>query len=333
MKRAQQWAELRHSGMSPNHSVARFSAIASLVVVLLGVLGACLDDTSGGGVEAERQVLTRYVAAVAAGNFEPAMSQRCTAARLNEGEKAPFLSQAARLADAVGPISVASVRKADPPTGLRPVDSLPNPLEISYQLSARGSPIAGELHTVVVQEDGSPRLCGVSTETMREEHAPFSRTGGDLGFTTRGLQEMIPPTPGAGYRQVEDGAGTLTKPGLQASWSRAWQFENYGGARVTVEKYETTEQAANSASELLYKDAGDGIEAFEVPGLAEAVGVRYLGFAWLWVQPPTKGPFLDRVVMRLGDRVVSASVANLPTGSSHEVAARLATDIVRAARQ
>jgi hypothetical protein len=316
--------------MPPRHQIARFVAMASLVVLLFG---ACSDDTSGGGVEAERQVLTRYVAAVAAGNFEAAMSQRCTAARLNEGEKSSFLSQAARLADAVGPISVASVRKADPPTGLRPVDSLPNPIEISYRLSARGSPIAGELHTVVVQEDGSPRLCGVSTETTGEEHAPFSRTGGDLGFSTRNLQEMIPPTPGAGYRQVEDAAGTLTKPGLQASWSRAWQFENYGGARVTVEKYETTEQAANSASELLYKNAGDGIEAFEVPGLAEAVGVRYLEYAWLWVQPPTKGPFFDRVVMRLGDRVVSASVANLPTGSSHEVAAGLATDIVRAARR
>lgn len=78
--------------------------------------------------------------------------------------------------------------------------------------------------------------------------------------------------------------------------------------------------------------ASDAIEQFDVPGLDQAVGIRYLGFAWLWIQPPTSGPFIDQVVLRCGDTLITASVSNLATGSGHDVVVKLASDVSSLAR-
>lgn len=302
------------------------------VIGLLGlVVASCAGDRRETSLEAARGLLTRYVNAITAGNFEEAMNERCTAARVKDEDKTLFLHQAARMAEALGPLRIASVRKVDVPSGLRPVADLPSSVEVSYRMSVKGSPTGADLVTVIVKEDGEQRLCGFATEEARRLHASLSSPAGDLGSTTRDPRGLMPPPP-AGYQQVDDAAGTPTKPGLKSTWSRAWQFGDYRGARVTSAKYETTAHAGTGATELLDRVASDGVGEFDVQGLPEARGVRYLGYAWLWVQPSTEGPFIDQVVMKFGDNVVSVTVSNLQSGSGHEVAAELAADVARLAR-
>lgn len=301
------------------------------VVVLLGMaLAACAGQTRGASVDAARDSLSRYATAVAAGDFEEAMAERCTAARVPDSEKSLFMSQAKRMSEALGPLSVASVRKVDPPSGLRPVANLPGLVEVSFRLSVHGTPVGTDLVTVLVEEHGKPKLCGFATEAAAQLHASLSAWNGDMGPTAREPRGLMPPSP-VGYREVEDGVSTTRKPGVMSDWSRAWQVGDYGGARVTAWKYESAAQASGGAATLLDGVASDGVEKFDVPGLPGAVGIRYLGYAWLWVQPSTEGPYIDEVVMKFGDSVTIVTVSNLPTGSGHDVVASLAADVARLA--
>lgn len=318
---------MSHSGIM-HRPVNRLGAVVGLLGL---VVASCAGDQRETSLDAARGSLTRYVNAITAGNFEEAMNERCTAARIKDEDKTLFLNQAARMVEALGPLGIVSVRMVDVPSGLRPVTDLPSPVEMSYRLSMKGSPAGADLITVIVKEDGKQRLCGFATEEAKRLHASLSRPVGDLGSTTQDPRGLMPPPP-AGYQQVADTAGTPTKPGLKSTWSRAWQFGDYGGARVTTAKYETTAQATSGATELLQGVASDGVGEFDLQGLPEARGVRYLGYAWLWVQPVTEGPFIDQVVMKFGDNVVSVTVSNLHTGSGHEVAAKLTDDVARLAR-
>ncbi len=100
---------------------------------------------------------------------------------------------------------------------------------------------------------------------------------------------------------------------------------------VTAAKYTVTPSASTDAAMLAKAVASDGVEQFRVPGVPKAVGVRYLGYAWLWVQSPALAPYVDQVVIRFGDKVVITTVAN-PPGGSRETINRIVADIVKRAR-
>jgi hypothetical protein len=301
---------------------------AIAIGVVIALAGACAASDGAPSLDGARAALTRYFDAMIAGDFDRAMDQRCETARVKEAERAAFLDQSARLKEAVGPLTITSVGPANPSSDLRSLSGA-DAMVIEYRIAVRGV-ASEELLGAVVTEDGTPRFCGFTTRQAEALHSLRDQVG-DLGPMNHAPQELIPLTPGPDYRVVDDSDGTAPRPGVQSSWTRAWQFREYGGARVTAWRYDTVEQAAGRAAELVEQAASDGVEHFEVAGLAAAVGVRHLGYAWLWVQPPSEGPFIDQVVIRFGETVVSVSVANLPTGSTHDTALALVADVSRRA--
>ena len=62
------------------------------------------------------------------------------------------------------------------------------------------------------------------------------------------------------------------------------------------------------------------VETFDVPDVPGAQGVRFLAFEWLWMQPPTMGPYVDEVSLVFGDTYVTVAVGGVPTGAGHDSA-------------
>ena len=68
-------------------------------------------------------------------------------------------------------------------------------------------------------------------------------------------------------------------------------------------------------------------DIFAVEGVENGVGIRLLGYAWLGVQPPNVGPYVDYVYAVYGSYMTIAAVANLPTASDHSAVSFLANEI------
>lgn len=200
-----------------------------------------------------------------------------------------------------------------------------------YRLSVKGTEVGADLLTVLVTEGERSRLCAFATARAKEFHASLPKTVGDEGPTARSLPDIIPAAVAPGYRQVEEGPGTPREAEAVASWHRSWQEGEYGGATVSAIRYSSVSAAEAAARRLLEGLASDAVEQFDVGGIAGAVGVRYLGYAWLWIQPPTEGRVIDTVVIPFSDVVVLASVSNLAATDGHEVVNDLAGEIQRLA--
>jgi hypothetical protein len=55
-------------------------------------------------------------------------------------------------------------------------------------------------------------------------------------------------------------------------------------------------------------------------------------FAWLLVQPPDVGPYVDFLYATYGDTLVAVAAANVGTRTDHRIAASLARKIAEVAR-
>lgn len=292
--------------------------------------GGASSSSSAPSVAEGRAVLTRYVEALNSGNVGEAMAVRCEAARIKAESMTIFAEQAKSLLAALGPITLDSVRKADPPSGLRPVAFVAERTELSYRVVVKGAPSRRDLRTVVIREKGEPRLCGFATGAAKQLHDELPDQLEDTGATAKDLVELMPENLGAAYRQTVDAAGTPTRPDMTRSWTRGWEAGDVV-VSVTAAKYTVTPSASRDAAALAKAVASDGVEQFRVSGAPKALGVRYLGYAWLWLQPPAQAPFIDQIVIRFGDKVVITTVANAPGGTHAEIN-RVVGDIVKRAR-
>lgn len=111
-------------------------------------------------------------------------------------------------------------------------------------------------------------------------------------------------------QQVPIGEVLEPRPGLVACWTRAWQRNSWGGARVDAYRFDTEQHAIDAAHLLLEPKSADGVETFSVPGVPGAVGLRVMSSSWLFVQPPNLASMFDSVTIIYGTTVIEAKVAD-----------------------
>jgi hypothetical protein len=314
--------------------IVRGRAWLSMAVALALLVGGCGDDETdpksseepaSASPDAEAVgVVKRYVQAIADGDFDGAMALRCEASRTPKDKRALWLSQLERFEGAEGEVTGVEGEVARP-TGMTPADDLPDLVEVSYRVEIDGEP-RDQLLAATVTEDGDRRVCGNATTAAKglsNEYQDLPPVGPE---TAKAPRELLPTTAPDGHRQVEDKEAEPAedpRPGELDGWTRAWQRGEYGGARATAVRFDTAQHAQEAIAYYLSKKAADSVKAIDLRNHEYAVGTRLLGFAWLSVQPPDSGPYVDYVYAAFGSTMVVVAAADLPAGSDHSLAESL----------
>lgn len=313
-------------------------ARAALLLLLIG----CTDTSAPTGLPetttsatsalprdlaAVQATLTRYFDAVKSGDFGAAMKERCSAARIPDDERELFLSQTKDLL-AMGSMTAVEVSDKLGPHVL-PAEAPSDPIPFDYAIVS-GPTRSDLLHGVAITQDGAVRLCGYAQTDVDRITVELKRPVPSGSDPTRALSELIPTTGPNGYDQFEDRAvsKSATSPaGWRASWTRVWRLPTYGGVRVTATRFDSAAAASADLSASLAKIASDATETFAIPGVANAIGVRYSAVAWTWLQPPFVGYQIDRVLMLFGNTLIAIDSSGLTPEQPHGVATGLALAI------
>ena len=101
---------------------------------------------------------------------------------------------------------------------------------------------------------------------------------------------------------------------------------------VTVGTYPDAAAALDDAALLLDEAIADGVVDVDLPSTPEVRAVRMVGYGWLWVQPPSVGPYIDRAVMPFGRLLVTVQVSGLDAGAVDAQLASVTADIAARAR-
>ena len=311
------------------------------LVLLGGGCGGGGGDGGSGGATAENgrvdqadaEVLEGYVSAMAAGDVDAAMELRCAESRISASERDEFEHQLQRLIEDEGELGLPRVEIDDARPPVVPSLRDRNPVLLSYWLTFDGAEVGEPLLAIVADEDGQRRLCSHMPAVFLEMSRELKEGVTDLGAPTAAtLAELMPTEEGPDIRLVRDeaiAASTLSGPlaGASESWIRMWQHDD-GGATVAAYRYASPADALRSADAWLAgRDVG-AIEVFDIPDVPGARGVRLLAKVWLWVQPPTVGPYIDEITMLLGDTVVIVGVNSTSADGHHEAAIAQARDVV-----
>jgi hypothetical protein len=184
---------------------------------------------------------------------------------------------------------------------------------------------------VTVVEGNDRRVCGQATPDTRQlyDEAVRKLVPGSTS-PTRSTRELLAVRPPEGYHQIEDQLAAVppdARPGRLDGWTKAWKPDGYGGARATATRYDSPMNAVNAVRYALEHEAGDAIEVVTVPDVPNAVGFRMLAFAWLGVQTPDVGPYLDVAYAVFGGTVSTVAFANLATGTDHRLVSSLIAEI------
>ena len=310
--------------------VVRRLAVVAVASALVGGCGSGSPSSSEAGenpgtdYDRAGAVVREYVDAMRTGDVDAAMTLRCRAARPAAHLIDQFADELRRLEQAIGPIEGVKTRPVT--SRVEPLDDLPDRVHVGYRIVVDGN-VTDEMITVTVVEDGQRRLCGHATavsqtwaETLPSQLAPQPATSAEL-------VDLMPDSPPAGLVQVQDEEVPVDevvepRPGLVACWTRGWQRESGGGARVDAYRFDTAQHAIDAAHSLLEPKSADGVATFHVPGVPGAIGLRVMSSSWLLVQPPNLGPTFDSVTTVYGTTVVEAKVTN--DTEDHEVVSRLA---------
>lgn len=283
-------------------------------------------DPAGGAV----QVVEDYLDALRSGDVEAALRYRC-----RDAGDLPVEStgeQIERLSGLIGEIEAVEVRVIDRPTTL--VDDGGDPVVVGYRLVIDGQRHP-ELQAVTVIDDGERRWCGGAT-SMTDQL--FSEQHDELVVTqpttaTDALIDFMPSTgpPGETVQPDESSVPTVAfdrpHPGQMGSWSRAWEKPEHGGSRVSAIRFEIGQQAVDAARYALRLKFHDSVETFVIEEAPGAVGIRVLELAWLDVQPPDVGPYVDWVYIVYGGTMVEVAVSELMDDPDHEAAAGLVRQV------
>jgi hypothetical protein len=297
-------------------------AAAVLVAALLSGCGGGSDEPAT-SKDSPASVVERYVAAVAEKDFDGAMALRCPDARVPKSRSALWKDQLDLFVKANRRIGKADATSTSR-TGMTPTEDLPGIEEVTYSVDVGGRTYAGLL-AATVDDHGKRVVCGTATTKTKQLAREIGSASTANPATRSSPRTLVDVEPPEGYRQVEDQelAATDPQPGQQEGWTRALQTGSYGGARVTAVRFDSAQHASDAMHHHLTKSIGDTTEIFEVPK-PDAIGVRVLAFAWLGIQPPDLGPYVDYVYSTFDDVLVTVAVANLPTGADHSVVERLA---------
>jgi hypothetical protein len=280
------------------------------------------------------EVVQSYIDALRTGDVGAALRYRCNAAEDLPVDIAE--QQIDRLFRLMGEVEAVEVREVER-TGVVPVDDLPDPVEVGYRLV-----IDGERHpemlAVTVLEDGERRWCGRATSAAsRIVSERVDALVAQPTTATGALIELMPETGPPGETLQQDEASVPTAafvepyPGQMGSWTRSWAKPDVGGSRVSAIRFESEHQAVEAARSALRSKASDGVQTFSIEGVPGAVGIRVLELAWLDVQAPDVGPYVDWVYVVYGQTVVEVAVSELLDDPDHEGVAALAQAVHAAA--
>ena len=92
-------------------------------------------------------------------------------------------------------------------------------------------------------------------------------------------------------------------------------------------EFETEQHAVDAARRALRLKFHDGVETFSIDGAPGAIGIRALELAWLGVQPPDVGPYVDWVYVVYGTTVVEVAVSELFDDPDHDAVAGLVRQV------
>jgi len=277
-------------------------------------------DAAATHLESDAALIEEYISAINSNDVDTAMSLRCVGARLDEAELPVAGDQIRRLIDASGPTEVLSIEEAI--IDAEPLDNGDDVATYRVALANDAPESDGVVILAVVDQDGERRLCGVLTEwraLLPDEQEP---TLVDLGATKVGLEAIVPDVEIPGMTVIE--AGPLPEGETAPGWGRTWQAGDYGGCRAFAQSGSV---ASEAVEHFVERALSDGVEMWEVPGEPGILGVRILGYAWLWTQPPGSGPFTDYAFARMGNTLIGASCANLSADADHS----MTSDLVHAA--
>jgi hypothetical protein len=254
---------------------------------------AAFEDTAA--------ALGSYVDAISSGDVDTALALRCDDAQPAEDELELFALQAGQLVGELAPLEVEFIE----PAQSQGVDVA--------RFTLRGHD--GWLEVRGTQgPDGGVQLCGfrpTASYLVKGALVPPP----DLGAPAA-TPEALLPTEVIGLEPVE--AGQDEQPadpesalsGADERWASVWADATYGGLRVDAARFPDAAQAATAAERVLERRVLDGVSTFDT-GVATSTGVRALAMAWLWVQPPTVGPYRDTTVLRFGDTVVVVGASGM----------------------
>jgi hypothetical protein len=303
------------------------------------------DDAAGAEVtdpddadDPDAAVVRAYVEAMGAGDVDRALRFRCQAGRPALARRERFERDLGRLVDASGELGVGRIEVSD--RAPRVGESLQgrHAVELNYWMTLDGDEVAEPLVGIVVDEDGERRLCTFATGMAPYMDDELSGDLADLGAAPgRDLAALLPVSLGSGCRSLSDeamDASTLTGPlaGGIEGWTRSWQEEPYGGVTMSALRFPSEDIAMAAARTWMFRVEAAATQIFAVPGVPEASGVRFLGFEWLWLQPPAIGPYIDEVSMVFGDVYVNVAIGVVTTGEGHEDAIARAQEVARLAR-
>jgi hypothetical protein len=306
--------------------------VPGLFIVMVAAVGACSTDsqtaddrrasTQAGQTpatevpSAAEAALERYVEAINRGDTSSAMDLRCADATVPDDQVETFERDAAALIDAVGPLRIASV---EPVPELAPVDGL---MRYTFE---------GHEGALTIAEDGEDGFCfwrpAASYDLQRQLDPPI-----DPGETAVPAEQLLPTSVGDGYELVPTPAGGDSSSSAPEQVSRSWQPSSFGGVTVTAGTYPDVEAALADAALLLDETAAAGVAEVELVGTPEVRAVRSLGYAWLWVQPPSVGPFIDRAVMPFGRVLVTVQVSGPDAAAVDAQLAAVTADVAARAR-
>jgi hypothetical protein len=279
-------------------------------------------------------LVRRYEMAVASGRFDDAMALRCPVARLHDIDRALWVTQARQLVAFHGVPTVTRVRIA-PSVRIRPMQPLKNLTELVASIRyARGA--TGDIELVMGRAEGRWGLCGTATSASSIIHT-IDPSPGSEPSTAATAKALVPAAPKGAL--VDDDRRisrrpSSTLPRAVDSWERGWRTPPYGGVRVSVERLISNAAAQQlSASWLGSAKLSDSKQIFRVPGDSRALGLRYLGLAWLWAETESVGPYIDEVQLVYGPVLVDIEVGGLATTSDHSQALALAQAVEHNARR
>lgn len=293
----------------PVSGLAALMRIPTACILIVAAVSACSTDSQTAGdrptsTQAEKApatkapgaaevALERYVEAINSGDTAAAIGLRCADAKVPDDLVEAFERDAAALIDAIGTLQIASV---DPAPELAPLDGL---MQYTFE---------GHDGALTIAEDGQDGFCfwrpAASYELQRQLDPPI-----DLGDAGVPADQLLPTSVGDGYELVPTSTGGDSSSSATAEVSRSWQPPSFGGVTVTAGTYPDAEAALADAAQFLDEAAADGVAAVDLEATPEVRAVRSLGYAWLWVQPPSVGPFIDRAVMPFGRVLVTVQVS------------------------
>jgi hypothetical protein len=278
-------------------------------------------------LEAVQAMMTRYLAALQANDFDGAMNERCTGIRIPAGDEELFMPQAATLLK-MGRMTAVEVADRSE-LRILPNDASAHPIDFEYAMqSADGR--SEWLHGVAIEQDGKLRLCGYAQPEiarMTSELGVAVAAGDNVSLSP---EEFMPENGPTGYTQIENDSVSKTEnsaAGWQSAWTRAWQLPVYGGARVTATRFASSDSASQALTAALKRVVGDATETFTLQDVPNTIGVRYSAVAWTLLQPPDVGYQIDRVVMLYGNTYVMIEASGLTPDQSHEIVIELANAI------